>query len=134
MAGVALGVKDSRLLILFASGSGISDHGSPMSSKISLKDIMESREWKSGKYQAIVKTLSDGRRVFCGIERKKRSSKYREKLLCNPPVPLPDDKNKKPAAGDKSAGRDHVLVLTDAPAAADNLPAGESDGRVGLFG
>jgi hypothetical protein len=60
------------------------------------------------KWQAIVKTLADGRRMLCGFERKKRRSrKYRIKELINPPVILTEivaahEKAKKEAAETKS--------------------------------
>ena len=39
---------------------------------------------ETGRWQAIVKTLSDGRRMFCGIERSKKSRKSALKYMCPP--------------------------------------------------
>jgi hypothetical protein len=94
--------------------------------KLSFKDILNSPEAKSGKYKAIVKELADGRRMFLGLERtSKRSRKYRTKLMCDSPIFL-DNKNAEknaPESGQPGASSAPV-VLTDTPAAENNLPIG----------
>ena len=50
-------------------------------------NFLKSKEAKN--YKAIIKTLTDGRRMLVGFERRKKSSRhYAQKLLLNPPAIL----------------------------------------------
>ncbi len=68
-----------------------------MSQLISIKEVLDSPEFKAGKLKPIIKKLSDGREVLLGFEPKKRSRNYRKKLLLPRPFPLDELPNRKAA-------------------------------------
>lgn len=63
-------------------------------SRIPIQEILNSREFKTGKLKAIVKVLVDGRRALVGFERKKSSRKHHEKILTGIPIILDELQNR----------------------------------------